>query len=461
MSNEERKYQKHKKIVRQRIFTAVMTIFILALLSVGLYYGARVVLAEYRKNQAISQSSAPKTAEDKVETESEDSALTDDWYIAADDEIEDDYADIPDISANTVSDSAISGASPEIEEKISAMSLEAKIASLFIITPEALTGVDVATAAGEATKQSLSANPVSGLVYFAQNINEPEQTKKMLKNTQDYAKELFGLPIFLGVDEEGGKVSRITSNEAFSTVSSPSMWELGLSENDDDSYLAGENTGKLLKEYGFNLDFAPVCDIVSSSENSAIGSRSFGSDPERVSSLSWLFASGLSDSGIVPCFKHYPGLGDTEEDTHLQTVSLKKSLSDLQKKELIPFENAALSGAEMIMAGHVSCPLVTGDDTPASLSEVMLSDILRNNLGYNGVIITDSFSMSAVKDNYTPEEAAKLAIKAGADIILMPSDFEASKNALISAVENGEISEERIDESLRRILSLRSKLSGP
>ena len=338
------------------------------------------------------------------------------------------------------------------------MTPEEKVCSLFIVTPEDLTGVDAATAAGDATKTALSSNHVSGIIYFEQNILEPDQIKGMLENTQEYATLADGLPIFLCVDEEGGDALRIASNEAFGLEKGQSMWELGLSESEDDSYLAGENTGKYLREYGFNLDLAPVCDIVTSSENSVLGSRSFGSDPERVAKLSWLFSSGLKDSNVIPCFKHFPGLGAVEEDTHLQSSSLRRSINELRDTELVPFENAIVSGGEMIMAGHISCPLITGDDTPASLSSVMLTDILRNELGFNGVIITDSLKMSAITENYSPEEAVKLAVKAGADLILMPSDFEVQKKALLDALEKNEIEEERIDESLRRILTLRSSL---
>jgi len=438
--------------------TAVMTIFILSLLSVGIYYGARAALEEYKKRQAEIQAQAPKPVEEPVETESEDSALDDDWYIAEDDEIEDDYADIPDISENSVSGQEAGEASPEIEEIINNMTPEEKVSSLFIVTPEDLTGVDAATAAGDATKTALSSNHVSGIIYFEQNILEPDQIKGMLENTQKYATLADGLPIFLCVDEEGGDALRIASNEAFGLEKGQSMWELGLSESEDDSYLAGENTGKYLREYGFNLDLAPVCDIVTSSENSILGSRSFGSDPERVSKLSWLFSSGLKDSNVIPCFKHFPGLGAAEEDTHLQSSSLRKSMNELRDTELVPFENAIVSGGEMIMAGHISCPLITGDDTPASLSSVMLTDILRNELGFKGVIVTDSLKMSAITENYSPEEAVKLAVSAGADLILMPSDFEVQKKALLDALEKNEITMERIDESLRRILTLRSGL---
>ena len=280
----------------------------------------------------------------------------------------------------------------------------------------------------------------------------------MLENTKTYAEENGLLPLFLCIDEENGSVTRIASNEKFDVPHFPSMWEMAHSENAAETvFKAGSETGKYLKEYGFNLDFAPVADVAASSEN-AIGTRSFGDDPEDVADLSMQYASGLADSGIIPCFKHYPGLGNTEQDTHLGLASSRNTEKELEERDLIPFENAVKNGAKLIVAGHISCPLVTGDDTPSSLSEVMITQLLRERSGYSGVVITDSLQMNSITDNYTCSEAVKLAIKAGADILLMPSDLEEAVNALKDAVKTGEIKEERIDESLMRILRLKEKI---
>ena len=458
MSNRSRK---HKRIVRQRALTAVMTIFILAVISVGIYYGAKLLLADYKASRAQKEAEAKARAEEearlKAEEEAANASPDDDWYIAEDEEIVDDYADVPEISENSLSESQAPKTDETVENKLTQMTIEEKVAQLFIITPEDLTGVNVVTAAGEATKEALKEHPVGGIIYSAPNILEPEQLKGMLSNIQSFSKELTGLPLFLCVDEEGGTVTRIAQNEAFGIEKTPSLWDIGLSNDPDYAYSSGESIAKYLKEYGFNVDFAPDADIVSTSENSAIGIRSFGGDPETVSKLSWQFASGLEDNGITACFKHFPGLGSTEEDTHLGMVSLRKTQTEIEANELVPFENAVTSGANMIMAGHISCPLITGDDTPASLSSVMLTDILRTGMGYNGIIITDSLKMNAVTDNYSPGEAAKLAITAGADLLLMPESFEEAYNALLEAVSSGEITEDRIDDSVRRILSLKSK----
>ncbi len=447
------KAAKHKKIVRQRILTAFFTLIVLTAATVGLFYGISYLrpFAEEKWNEYMTARAA-KASENRIK---EEAAEEDDgWYIAEKEELEVDYADVPEPVEEEETEETVN-TDPEIESHIANMTLEQKIAQLFIITPEALTGVNEATAAGEATRNALSERPVGGIIYFAPNIVDPEQTSEMLSNMQSYAMEIEGVPLLICVDEETGRVSRLSANEAFEIDPLPTMQEIGESGDIDKAYSTGMEIGMYLHEYGFNVDFAPVADTLFSPENSVIGDRSFGSDPDTVSKMSWQFAEGLRSQGIVPCFKHFPGHGSTSGDSHTSAVILEKTAEELKTSDLIPFENAVTSGAFMIMAGHISCPQITGDNTPASLSSVMINDLLRKEMGYNGLVVTDALNMGAVADNYSPGEAAKMAVNAGVDLLLTPADYTEAYQALLDAVKNQEIEEERINDSLRRILRIK------
>ena len=345
----------------------------------------------------------------------------------------------------------------KVEVILQEMTLEEKVAQLFFITPEALTDVSVVTAAGDATKTALQEYPVGGLVYFKQNLIEPKQTKQMLKATQEMAMETCGFPIFLGVDEEGGRVLRIGSNSAFGVEKVEAMGTLANEGNPDIIYDASDTIGAYLSELGFNVDFAPDADVLTNSENQVIGDRSFGIEPNSVAQLSWEYVKGLHNNNILATYKHFPGHGGTTEDSHTGKAYLYKSLNELRETELVPFQDGAEKGVDFIMVSHVSVPEVIGDETPTSLSEIMITDTLRNEFNYEGIIITDSMGMNAVSGYYSPKEAAVKAILAGNDMLLMPADFKSAYKGVIQAVNEGEITQQRIDESVRRILTAKLK----
>lgn len=446
------KQKKHKRIILQRILTIILTVLFLSALTAGIIIAAGylkpILSAEWEK---MKKPLAPASANEAPTEEPED----DGWIINKKEELEVDYADIPEPDPEAAAQSEEPEYDPKVEAVLSGMSLEQKAAQLFILTPEALTGAETVTEAGDASKEALLQNPVGGIIYFSKNIEDPEQLSEMLRNMQLYAQEIEGFPLFLCVDEEGGRVSRIASNEAFELTNMPPMEEVGNTGDIDSAYNAGFAIGMYLHDYGFNVDLAPVADLKASTSENGIGDRSFGESPELVSKMTWQFAEGLRSQGVLPCFKHFPGLKGTVTDTHTGAAVLDQDLDELKESDLVPFENAIISGAHMIMASHASCPKITGDNTPASLSPKMLTDILRGELGFSGLIITDSLSMGAITESYSPGEAAKLAVMAGADLLLMPSDYAEAYAALVDAVRSGEISEERLDESLRRILQVK------
>lgn len=345
----------------------------------------------------------------------------------------------------------------EVESILADMTLEEKVYQLFIITPEALTGDKVVTAAGETTKRSMEKYPVGGLIYFAQNLKNPEQTTKMLQEVMEFSYEVEGLPLFTCIDEEGGRVARIGNNAAFGVDKVGCMKDV---KDVKEAYAAGETIGAYLSGLGFNLDFAPDADVLTNKDNAVIGDRSFGKDPDRVTELAAAVSDGLHSQNVLSAFKHFPGHGATLADTHEGFAYTDKTYKELLKSELKPFMAAGEKGVDVVMAAHISVPKVTGDDTPCTLSKKMITDVLRNDLGYEGIIVTDSLSMGAITQKYDSEQASVMALDAGVDMLLMPQDFEQAAQGILKAVKRGEISEERIDESLRRIIKAKLLWQG-
>ena len=347
-----------------------------------------------------------------------------------------------------------------INEIISGMTLEEKAAQLFMITPEALTGMDPVTAAGETTRKALEEYPVGGIIYFRKNLVNPEQVRTMTANIQTYAMERTGLPLLLSVDEEGGSVTRFGNNPGFDFDASADMKAIGESGDPQQAYELGERLGSFLYDLGINMDNAPDADVLSNPQNTVVRDRSFGSDCEVVSEMALAELRGLESQGVIGMLKHFPGHGATAGDTHEGYAYTDASLEEMKANELVPFADGIEAGVDVIMVGHISCPKVTGDDLPASLSEKMTTQILRQEMGYDGFLITDAMNMGAVSENYSSSEAAVAAIRAGIDMILMPQDFQQAYEGILNAVESGELTEERIDESLRRITALKLKISG-
>lgn len=331
-----------------------------------------------------------------------------------------------------------------VDSRIEEMPLEDKVAGLFIITPEALTGTDVAIKAGDTTKEKISQYAVGGLIYFKQNIKSADQLKEMISGTTNFSK----YPLFIGIDEEGGSVSRIAESGLADNVGS--MGDIGASGDASKAKEAGSSIASYLSEYGFNLDFAPVADVILEG-NTMIGDRSFGSNASDDATMVAACVEGLQEGGVSACLKHFPGLGSTTEDTHEGMATSEKTKEDFETTDFLAFQAGIDAGADFVMISHLSVPNITGDNTPCSISDKMISDILRGELGFNGIVITDAMNMKAITDYYTADEAAVKALQAGADMILMPENFEIAYQGVLDAVNNGTLTEERIDESLRRI----------
>ena len=335
---------------------------------------------------------------------------------------------------------------------VSGMSLEQKLAQMFIVTPDELTGANGATVVGNTTKHVYAEYPVGGLIYEKDNFKTKEQTQKMLKDMEALSIETVALPIFLSVQEEGGKASVIASKSPIDVDNIKNMSEIGATGDNVKAYEAGQTIGNYLYDLGINMDFAPVADVLTNADNASMAKRSFGSDSAVVRDMVCGALDGLAENNVIGVVKYFPGYGCTGGDGTEGAVSTEKTLEELKASELVPFQFAIDTRAEFIMVGHVSVPNITGSTLPSSLSEYMITQVLRTDMGFEGVVVTDAMNKKAITASYDSAEAAITAIEAGADIILMPEDFKEAYEGVLEAVRSGEISEERINASLVRIV---------
>lgn len=403
---------------------------ILTLIIAGIFLGSALLSGCSKASAPSETKTDSETAEEKQNTPSDETAKAPDDH----DEVLDEPVDTTDV---------------QLQEILSEMTLEEKVCQLFMVTPEQLTHTGTVIQAGETTKAALEQYPVGGLVYFQPNIVDENQLKTMLANTKSYSK----YPPFLGVDEEGGSlVARVANSEGFHVEKFPDMQQIGASLDYEEAYRAGCTIGSYLHDLGFNMDFAPVADVLTNPANTVIGARSFGPDPEVDAQMTAQVVKGLQEQDICAVLKHFPGHGGTDGDSHEEAVANERTLEQLQSAEFLPFSAGIHAGAGCIMVGHISLPLITHENLPATLSQEIITGLLREELGFDGIIITDSMSMGAIINHYTPEEAAVQTILAGSDIVLIPEDFERAYQGLLQAVGDGTIPEARIDESVYRIL---------
>ena len=356
---------------------------------------------------------------------------------------------------------AAAAARAAADERIGAMTLEQKVAQLFIVTPEALVeGVSQVTQAGDMTREGVAAHPVGGIVYFAQNLLDPEQTTTMLANVKQFYADSGNVAPFVAVDEEGGTVVRVAGNEAFSVQDVGDASALGSAGDTEAAKRAAEQIADYLARLGFNLDFAPVADVVNPLRSDTMGLRSFSSDAAVAADMVRAEVEGFRDKKMLCCAKHFPGIGAAAGDSHEGAITIEATSEELETVDLVPFRAAIEAGVPMIMVGHVSLPNIIGDSTPAPLSSAVVQGMLRDSLGYTGIVVTDSLSMGAITNYYTPAEAAVAALKAGCDIPLMPERFDEAYQGVLDAVQAGELTEERLDESLIRILTAKQEYFG-
>lgn len=334
-----------------------------------------------------------------------------------------------------------------VQEQLSSLTLEEKIGQMI------LAGVQGTTLDDQA-KQMITDQKVGGIIFYANNVSTLEGTANFVQSIKE-ANQSNPVPIFMSVDQEGGKVSRMPE-----TVESiPSSRKVGETKDSALAETMGELLARQVQLAGFNVDFAPVLDVNSNPKNPVIGDRSFGSSAELVSRMGIAEMKGLRNEGIIPVVKHFPGHGDTSVDSHLDLPVVNKTEKQLAELEWIPFQAAVKEQVEAVMVAHILFPKLDPDH-PASLSDVIIGEHLRGKFNYDGVVITDDLSMGAIAKNYKLDQATLATVKAGSDILLVAHSYESAKtifDTLISAVKSGKITESRIDESVYRILALKQQ----
>lgn len=346
-----------------------------------------------------------------------------------------------------------SSSSPSVSksEDVSDLSLEQKVGQMFFLCfRKETSGANILTCT-PSVRETLRTVQPGGIILFGENISSVEQVRGLIRGMQ----EECSTPPFLGVDQEGGTVQRITRTAQIPAMVIPPMQSVARAGSISLARSVGQVIAGELTVFGLNLDFAPDCDVLTNPKNTSIGTRSFSSDAATAAAYSTAVADGIRGEGIIPVCKHFPGLGGASADTHDGFSEVGQTLAQLRETEFVPFQAQINAGAEMIMVGHISLPKVTGNSTPASLSPKVITGLLRGELGFGGIVITDSLSMGAVTKSYSSGQAAVLAVQAGADMLLMPEDPGAAFQAVLSAVRSGKISEARIDASVERILALK------
>ncbi|MFA1539776.1 glycoside hydrolase family 3 protein [Actinomadura monticuli] len=289
---------------------------------------------------------------------------------------------------------------------------------------------------------------VGGLIYFPENFGSPAGTAAQSNALQKAAK----IPLLLGVDEEQGIVSRTPFITRF-----PGNMALGATRNPADARAAARVTGTELHAVGINLDYAPDADVNVNPRNPVIGLRSFGSDPALASTMVTGAVAGYQDAGVAATAKHFPGHGDTATDSHTGLPVIRHSRAEWERLDAPPFRAAIAAGVDVVMTAHIVVPKLDRSGDPSTLSKTVLTGLLRDELGYRGVISTDSLEMAGVREKYGDAVVPVRAIAAGADQLLMPPSLPRAYNAVLKAVRSGKISEKRLDESVIRILALKQR----
>lgn len=343
-------------------------------------------------------------------------------------------------------------AADAVAEQLDKLTTAEKIGQLVLVGMEG-------TAPDEHTRKLIETYHVGGFIFYKDNIENSDQAMTLINRLKEY-NSANPLPLFLGMDEEGGRVSRMPKE--FAKI--PTAASIGSTGDPKAAETFYGIIGDELSGFGLNLDFAPVLDVNSNPDNPVIGDRSFGDTPETVSRMGLAAMEGLSGKGVIPVAKHFPGHGDTSVDSHLGLPVVNHDMQRLKELELVPFQDAIKSGADMVMIAHLLLPKLDPDH-PSSFSKAVIHDLLREELGYEGVIVSDDMTMGAITENYSIEQAAVEFIEAGGNIVLVGHDYEKEESvirAITEAVKQGTISEEMLDERVGAILKLKAKykLSG-
>ena len=332
-----------------------------------------------------------------------------------------------------------------IQQKLDNMTLDEKIGQMITI------GID-GYSVDDTAKQLITDKKVGGVILFKNNISNSNQLLQLINDIKGI-NSTNKIPIFISVDQEGGRVNRLPSE----IKSLPSNEVVGNKNDNKLAYDIGKNIGYALGSFGFNMDFAPVLDVNSNPNNTVIGDRSFSNDKDKVASLGASEINGFKDSNIISVAKHFPGHGDTATDSHYALPIINKTLDELKSVEFVPFKKSIEEKVPAIMVSHILMPQIDANN-PASMSKTIITDILRKDLKFDGLIVTDDMTMGAVTNELDITTACINSINAGADLLLVCHGYDNEINvinAIKDSIKNENISIHTINKSVYRILSLK------
>ncbi len=439
---EVRREIRRRRRVRNQIIAYASMAVVLMLLAVAIAFGVRTI------TKVIKASHAEKAAEEAAEAAA--AGKQEEIVIQAPESME------PETGQEEAAEEV-----PELTEEdyltemvtstISQMPIEDKVAQLFVITPEALTGVNAATRAGDGTREALAKYAVGGLVYDKKNVEDEDQFTELLDNTRNMSK----YELFIGVREPGGEGSTI-ANALSDVPAVDSPADIAATGDASNAHNAGVTISSYLSFFGINVDLAPN-GSVTADDKSVSARDSYGSDEAVAYEMISRMIEGLQTGSVNACMTDFPGTGEVTEGTDKGRVESELSADDLSAR-VVPYITGIAAGAGIIQTNNVTYVTVDEDAYPASLSKYVIGTMLRGKMGYDGVVMTGPLNETAVTDYFASDEAALYAYAAGADVLYMPEDFELAYQAILSAVQDGTIPESRVDQSLERIYKI--KMAG-
>ncbi|MCR5619610.1 MAG: hypothetical protein K6F65_05870 [Lachnospiraceae bacterium] len=428
-----RREARHKKRIRQQVTAYIILFLIIAVIGLGLYFGIRYFV---NRSRAIKEAQAAAELELQQQLEEEANAQAE-------------PEPVPEVhTVEELGDTPLQLLDAEIEAEISQMTLEEKVQGIMFITPESITGVDRVVIAGDGTAAALSDFCPGGIVYSSRNVNATDQFATMVSNTAN----MVSRPVFFATSETGLNESGLVGTGAVENVMTPAQ---AAESGDVEAVVAnGMAIGTGLSAVGIGVDFAPVADLAVTA--GGIGENStYGSDASTVTPYVTAMADGLSQGGVVAAYKYFPSLAASSQDPKNGRALCDRSIEDFRACEFQVWLSAINAGAQMIQMSNVIYPSIDNDSLPSTLSEKTVTGVLRDELKYDGVIISGPLSDAAITEYYTPGDSAVMALKAGCDMIYSSPQPRAAVEGIIESVANGVVSEDRIDDALIRIYRIR------
>lgn len=378
---------------------------------------------------------------------------------------------VPMANAVVAEETPQTGVEERVQQQLDAMTLKQKIGQMIMPDFRLWNGANHTELAPEVARV-IDEYDLGGVILFAENVTETEQTATLVHDMQEVVKrdESNDIPLFVTIDQEGGIVTRLGTG-----TNLPGNMALGATRSRHYANEAGRIIGSELHALGVNVNFGPVLDVNNNPANPVIGVRSFSSDPTLVGELGSAMTQGIQSQGVAATAKHFPGHGDTGVDSHYGIPVVDRSLDEIRDVELAPFQRAIEEGIDMVMTGHIGMPQIEEEvvssprgtfPLPSTLSDDVITGVLREELGYDGIVITDALNMQAIADNFTESEAVIKTFQAGVDIALMPTILRSQQDVVkletifddvTTAVEDGRLSEQAIDRSVERILTLKTE----